>query len=65
VVVSSPADFQNISQILKQLDRQKKQVYVEAMIIEATIDKVLEVGTKWRATAQRNGDPVVIEGWDR
>lgn len=62
VVVSSPADFQNISQILKQLDRRRKQVYVEAMIIEATIDKVLEVGTKWRAALEHNGDPVLIGG---
>jgi len=62
VIVASPADFQNLSQILKQLDRRRKQVFVEAMIIEATIDKLLDVGAKWRATAKHNGDPVVIGG---
>jgi general secretion pathway protein D len=62
VIAASPADFQNLSQILKQLDKRRKQVYVEAMIIEATIDKLLDIGTKWRATAKKDGDPVLIGG---
>ncbi|MBA4372447.1 MAG: type II secretion system protein GspD [Thermodesulfovibrio sp.] len=62
IVAASPADFQNLAQILKQLDKRRKQVYVEAMIIEATIDKLLDIGAKWRATAKHNGDPVLIGG---
>ncbi|MGC2063583.1 MAG: type II secretion system secretin GspD [Thermodesulfovibrionales bacterium] len=62
VIAASPADFQNLSQILKQLDKRRKQVFVEAMIIEATIDKLIDIGAKWRATAKHNGDPVLIGG---
>ncbi len=62
IIAASPADFQNLSQILKQLDKRRKQVYVEAMIIEATIDKLLDIGAKWRATAKHNGEPVLIGG---
>lgn len=62
VIAASPADFQNLSQILKQLDKRRKQVYVEAMIIEATIDKLLDMGAKWRATVKHNGEPVLIGG---
>lgn len=62
VIAASPSDFQNLSQILKQLDKRRKQVFVEAMIIEATIDKLIDIGAKWRATAKHNGDPVLIGG---
>ncbi|TAN38596.1 MAG: type II secretion system protein GspD [Nitrospirae bacterium] len=62
LIVASPSDFQNLSQILKQLDKRRRQVYVEAMIVEATIDKLLDVGAKWRAIAKHNNDPVLIGG---
>lgn len=62
VILASPADYQNLSSILKQLDRRRKQVYVEAMIIEASIDKLIDLGTTWRASAQKNGSPVAIGG---
>ncbi|MHB8881340.1 MAG: type II secretion system secretin GspD [Thermodesulfovibrionales bacterium] len=62
LIVASPSDFQNLSQILRQLDKRRRQVYVEAMIVEATIDKLLDVGAKWRAIAKHNGDPVLIGG---
>jgi len=63
VVVASPADYQNLLQIIRQLDKKRKQVYVEAMIIEASIDRLQELGTKWRMTAKKDGDPVVIGGF--
>ena len=63
IVVASPADYQNLSQVIKQLDRRRRQVYVEAMIIEASISKLQSLGTQWRATAKQNGQPVVIGGF--
>lgn len=65
LIVASPADYQNIAQIIKQLDKRRRQVFVEAMIIEASIDKLKELGTKWRAIATHNGDPIVIGGVGR
>lgn len=62
VIVASPADYQNLSQILRQLDKRRRQVFVEAMIVEATIDKLVDIGAKWRAIAKHKGDPVVIGG---
>ncbi len=32
-----PADYQNLSQVIRQLDKRRRQVYVEAMIIEASL----------------------------
>src|SRR5208283_4089737 len=63
VVVASPADYQNLSQVIKQLDKRRRQVYVEAMIIEASINKLQSLGSQWRATGTKNGQPVVIGGF--
>jgi general secretion pathway protein D len=62
VIVASPADYASLSQVIKQLDRKRKQVYVEAMIVEATVDRLREIGSRWRATALHNNEPVVIGG---
>ncbi|MBI4690533.1 MAG: type II secretion system secretin GspD [Nitrospirae bacterium] len=62
VIVASPADYQGLSQIIKQLDRRRKQVFVESMIVEASIDKLKEVGAKWRGIVRSEGEPVVIGG---
>jgi general secretion pathway protein D len=63
VIVAPPTDYRNIMQIIKTLDKKRKQVFVEAMIIEASIDNLQELGTKWRATATHNGDPIAIGGF--
>ena len=63
VVVASPADYQNLLQVIRQLDRKRKQVYVEAMIIEASIDRLQDIGTQWRMVAKKGGDPVAIGGF--
>ncbi len=62
VVVASPADYRNLSQVIKQLDKRRRQVFVEAMIAEVSIDKLLELGTKWRAAALSDGEPVLVGG---
>jgi general secretion pathway protein D len=62
VIVASPADYQSLLQVVKQLDRKRKQVYVEAMILEASIDKLRELGTKWRFAAEKDGKPIAIGG---
>ncbi len=63
VVVASPADYQNLVQVIKHLDKKRRQVFVEAMIIEASVDKLRELGTKWRVTARHKGEPIVIGGF--
>ncbi|TFG92017.1 MAG: type II secretion system protein GspD [Syntrophobacterales bacterium] len=46
VVMASPTDFQNLSQVIKQLDRRRRQVFVKALLAEVSIDKIREIGTK-------------------
>ena len=63
IVVASPSDFQNILQVIKQLDKRRRQVYVEAMIIEASVSKLKDLGVQWRVTATQGGQPVAIGGF--
>ncbi len=63
VVVASPADYQNLFQVIRQLDKRRRQVYVEAMIVEASVNKLRELGAQWRASATVGGKPVAIGGF--
>lgn len=65
LIVASPVDYQNLSHIIKQLDKKRRQVFVEAMIAEVSIDQLLELGTKWRGVVERDGEPVFIGGIGR
>ncbi|UCH79835.1 MAG: hypothetical protein JSW20_08755 [Nitrospiraceae bacterium] len=62
VIVAPQSEFGNIEEVIKTLDKKRKQVYVEAMIMEASTDKLQELGTKWRAAATYEGEPVAIGG---
>ncbi len=62
IIMASPADYQNIVQVIEKLDRRPKQVFVEAMITEVTVDKAIELGTKFRIAGEKDGEPVVIGG---
>ncbi len=63
VIVASPSEYKNITAVIKTLDKKRKQVFVEAMIIEASIDNLRELGTKWRAAIEdKHGNPVAIGG---
>lgn len=63
IIVASPADQANLLQVIKQLDRRRRQVYVEAMIVEASMDKLRDLGVKWRLAATKDGSPVAIGGF--
>jgi general secretion pathway protein D len=62
VIAAYPSDYENLVQIIKKLDKRRRQVFVEATIAEVSINKLLELGAKWRATALSGGEPVIIGG---
>ncbi|NOZ69017.1 MAG: hypothetical protein GXP46_07185, partial [Deferribacteres bacterium] len=63
IIVAPPSDYENIVQVIKKLDKRRKQVFVEAMIIEASIGRLKELGARWRAMARSNDEPVAIGGF--
>jgi general secretion pathway protein D len=63
IIVANPDDYTSITNVIKKLDKRRRQVFVEAMIVVASIDRVKELGTKWRASISHNDEPVVIGGF--
>ncbi|MBF0607583.1 MAG: type II secretion system secretin GspD [Magnetococcales bacterium] len=57
VIIASRSDYINLTDVIKKLDRRRKQVFVEAMIIEVSIDDLVELGSKWRMMVKENGEP--------
>lgn len=47
VIMASPTDYQNLLQVIQKLDRKRRQVFVEAMIAEVSLDKASELGVSW------------------
>ena len=46
VIMASPNDYTNLIQVIKKLDRRSKQVFVQAMIAEISLDKSNELGVQ-------------------
>ncbi|HLK89907.1 MAG TPA: type II secretion system secretin GspD [Polyangia bacterium] len=47
IVVSSLKDYQSLRRVIELLDSPRKQVFVEAMILEVTLDKQRDLGASW------------------
>ncbi|MDA8092153.1 MAG: type II secretion system secretin GspD [Nitrospiraceae bacterium] len=62
VISASQADYQNLLPVIQELDRARSQVYVQAMIVEASISDLKTLGAQWRATATKGGQPILIGG---
>lgn len=44
VIMASPTDYTNLLQVIKKLDRRSKQVFVQVLIAEVSLDKSRELG---------------------
>ncbi|MBI5141049.1 MAG: type II secretion system secretin GspD [Nitrospirae bacterium] len=62
VITAAPSDYANMVTVIKQLDIKRRQVFVEAMIAEVSINKLQDLGTKWRAAVGTDGYPAAVAG---
>src|SRR3972149_9653277 len=63
IIMASPEDYERLKSIIERLDIRRKQVYVEAAIVEMGIDKAREIGMEWRSTENITaGESVVVGG---
>ena len=46
VIMASPADYQNLLQVIQKLDRRRRQVFVQALVAEVSLDKLRELGNQ-------------------
>jgi general secretion pathway protein D len=47
IIVSSLKDYQALRRVIELLDSPRKQVFVEGMILEVTLDKERDLGASW------------------
>ena len=47
VILASPNDYQNLLSVIQKLDRRSRQVFVQAMIAEVSINKAKALGVQW------------------
>jgi general secretion pathway protein D len=64
IIVASVNDYETLVGVIRKLDIRRRQVFVEAAILEINIDKALDLGVEWRGAAQVGGgnDGAVIGG---
>ncbi|HEU0264389.1 MAG TPA: type II secretion system secretin GspD, partial [Geobacterales bacterium] len=47
VIMASAADYRSLRQVIEKLDRRRRQVFVEAVIAEISLDKLQDLGVQW------------------
>jgi general secretion pathway protein D len=56
VVTAIPEDYQALVEVIKRLDIPRRQVYVEAAVVEISLEKTKDLGVEFRFTGNPNND---------
>lgn len=62
IVMSSGRDFIAIKDVVRRLDRPRKQVFIEALILEVQIGKELDLGTSSHGGLPVDGNNAIVLG---
>jgi len=46
VIMASPTDYQSLVQVIQKLDKRRRQVFVQAVIAEVSLDKLKQLGVQ-------------------
>ncbi|MEZ4273560.1 MAG: secretin N-terminal domain-containing protein, partial [Myxococcota bacterium] len=49
IVIASPSDYRGVAKLIEKLDVPRRQVYVEAAILEVTVNNSRDIGLNWHA----------------
>ncbi|HZP42266.1 MAG TPA: type II secretion system secretin GspD [Candidatus Binatia bacterium] len=55
IVSATPEDWETLRRVIEQLDVRRRQVFVEAIILEATLDKLRALGVEFQGGAALDG----------
>jgi general secretion pathway protein D len=47
VIMASPNDYQNLLLVIQKLDKRRRQVFVQALVAEISLDKLKDLGLQW------------------
>ncbi|MGZ8474352.1 MAG: type II secretion system secretin GspD, partial [Candidatus Deferrimicrobiaceae bacterium] len=62
IIVASSNDYETLVGVIKKLDIRRRQVFVEAVIMEITLDKSRDLGAEFRGAVQTGGSGAAISG---
>jgi general secretion pathway protein D len=62
IINASPDDFRTIEEIIAKLDIKRKQVYVEALILELSMDATQQLGVSLQGVATSGDNALIIGG---
>jgi general secretion pathway protein D len=55
VIIAEPEEYDILEEVIKKLDEPRPLVYVEALIMEVTATKALDLGVEWRLGNEYDG----------
>ncbi len=55
IVLGTPSIYNRVSSLIKRLDVPRKQVYIEALIVETSLSNLSEFGVEWSGLAKSHG----------
>ncbi len=55
IVLGTPTIYNRVKSLVERLDVPRKQVYIEALIIETSLSNLSEFGVEWSALGRKNG----------
>ncbi|MCL5884302.1 MAG: type II secretion system secretin GspD, partial [Deltaproteobacteria bacterium] len=62
IIIASINDYKTLVDVVKKLDIRRRQVYVEALIMEITLNKGRDLGVEFRGAAETRNQGAVIGG---
>ena len=62
IIIASLNDYQTIVDVIKKLDIRRRQVYVEALVMEINLDNARDLGIEFRAAGELKNDGAIIGG---
>ncbi len=62
IIIASLNDYQTLLDVIRKLDIRRRQVYVEALVMEIQLDKARDLGVEFRGAAETRNDGAVLGG---
>lgn len=62
IIIASLNDYQTLVDVIKKLDIRRRQVYVEALVMEINLDNARDIGIEFRGAAELKNDGAILSG---
>lgn len=62
IIIASLNDYQTLIDVIKKLDIRRRQVYVEALVMEISLDNARDIGIEFRGAAELKNEGAIIGG---